>query len=922
MVNGATYPAHSAFIIPHPTFIIYHSPFIIPKMAIYLLESALCLACFYGFYHLALRRETFFQWSRAYLLIAPLLAMLLPALHIRVERDRSAESFSAPPPVAAESFSATQQQMGAEKLSAVQPTAQPILPLLIEQAQSSPVALHRYDWSQPLAEGWSVSLADALWAVYGLGAAVLLGVLALRFGRLLWLLRRCRRERQGSVTFATSEQEDVPLASFFGYIFWNKNAQLSESQQLLLEHELVHVRQRHSLDVLLMELMVVLQWFNPLMHAFRRSLCAVHEYIADDCVVRHTRQRRTYATLLVQQAAAGTRAPSGAGLVNTFHSLIKQRLIMLAKRPSRPLRRLKFALALPLAAGLMLLFSFRLVETLPAAAPLRAALESAANYAATLGEVTVFAEKTAAPVPPAEPEPTPYIFYWGTFQCAIFRDPATDAYFGQVNVAPAVFRESVQREPRLWDGSLRTMMASCQMRLHNFNLRSDWGSPDAYTATLKTVNDFAYTVLAGETVRISELTLPNGKTASIEILIQPSSDGYNGPRRGLIYNNSAGAVWIKATYPEHKSWGAAIWDYAATQDFITESEFWFLMKKSPLFVPFPMDTLAEIKREMTIVPAKGDPVELRIEYNWNEQLTFTRTNLDRLAQHMDLLKPGTKVYFESPVKLKISDPTGSDKPTETMSTIALLQIVADDDPRLPLGRAQRKSYSFEWGKLSRTVGDFYGVSQTSKDGAILPTDSPMGIFHYEMGLPDVFKMFEQTPHLWRMDEQLKNARFTLEYKDLKATYNIKSGFQPADFPALLKSQMKPDEQLVIGNFEADGTDLRTLKVILVPHEGLLKPLLPRSASPQERQRFLAEHFSVSPNPATDRLNFRFTLPEAGYGILRISNALGQEVYSVSTDFAEGETTYPLLTSDLKAKGQFFATLEMPFGKTTLAFVVQ
>jgi hypothetical protein len=56
--------------------------------------------------------------------------------------------------------------------------------------------------------------------------------------------------------------------------------------------------------------------------------------------------------------------------------------------------------------------------------------------------------------------------------------------------------------------------------------------------------------------------------------------------------------------------------------------------------------------------------------------------------------------------------------------------------------------------------------------------------------------------------------------------------------------------------------------------------------------------------------------------LRITNTLGQEVYSLETDFEKGAGSYPLATRDLKAKGTFFATLEMPFGKTTLTFVVQ
>ncbi|HND88706.1 MAG TPA: hypothetical protein PK971_10270, partial [Saprospiraceae bacterium] len=187
-------------------------------MTIYLLESAICMACFYGFYHLALRRETFFQWSRAYLLLTPLLALLLPALNIRLEQ----------PPARP----ATVQES---------PQAVAALSPWVEQAQATPLALHRYDWSRPVAEGWSVSVSDALWAMYGVGAAALVLLLSLRFGRLYWLLRRCRRERHGDITFATSDREDVPLASFFGFVFWSRDAQLSDDQRFLLEHELAPI---------------------------------------------------------------------------------------------------------------------------------------------------------------------------------------------------------------------------------------------------------------------------------------------------------------------------------------------------------------------------------------------------------------------------------------------------------------------------------------------------------------------------------------------------------------------------------------------------------------------------------------------------------------------------------------------------------
>lgn len=927
-------------------------------MTTYLLESALCLACFYGFYHLALRRETFFQWSRAYLLIAPLLAMVLPALNIRLERDRSAESFSA-------------QLVEAEKLSAI-PLVQPtVLPTLVEQAQSTPLALHRYDWSQPVAEGWSVSLAEALWILYGLGAAVLLGVLALRFGRLLWLLRRCRRERQGAVTFATSEAEEVPLASFFGYIFWNKNAQVSESQQFLLEHELVHVRQRHSLDVLLMELMVVLQWFNPLMHAFRHSLCAVHEYIADDYVVRHTRQRRAYATLLVQQATTATRAPSaGAGLVNTFHSLIKQRLIMLAKRPSRPLARAKFALALPLAAGLMLLFSFRLVETLPAAAPLRAALESAANYAATLGEVTVFAEKTAAPVPPAEPEPTPYIFYWGQFQCAIFRDPGTDTYFGNAHLTPAEFRESVLREPRLWDGNAKTLLPAISLKVrclaifegrnedssvftpekraevfdfasiskpgngiifsNSVLVQSDYNRSDLYAASAKGIGDLAFEVQPGEFVNLSDLTLPNGKMATIDLVIDANKTGYR--PRGIVQIQSSNTFYrMSSNRPEHLAWGAGVWETLQVRESLTADDFWEMLRESPLFA-LTGDTLPVTERKILLmrVPAEPVAVELNMMYDIRDLKTSTEENWRRLAEYKELIEAGTRIFLEaapigSPPEIlseKVTAPAFSEG-SKSMLTVASFDILPQDDVRTVPQPNSRHRFTFEWGKFSRTSGMLFGTSVTDRSGKRVSADPPFSHYTFDLSVADVLAMLTQTPHLWKEDKPLANTRFRVRYSDeLMADYDPAKGGLPADFVAALKSRLKPHEHIILEGFEADGADLRNLSHFVEPHEGVQKPLLPPAASREEKRKFIAEHFSCSPNPATDQVTFRFTLPEAGAGTLRISNALGQEVYTLTTDFAAGENTYPLLTRDLKGKGQFFASLEMPFGKTTLVFVVQ
>jgi len=112
-------------------------------------------------------------------------------------------------------------------------------------------------------------------------------------------------------------QTNFPAASFFGYIFWNQ--QITDEQQLILEHEKVHIRQWHSLDVLLMEICVIIKWFNPLIYWFRNALKATHEFIADQYVIQQKSNVGEYATLLVNQHKQQVTTP----LTNTFYSLTK-----------------------------------------------------------------------------------------------------------------------------------------------------------------------------------------------------------------------------------------------------------------------------------------------------------------------------------------------------------------------------------------------------------------------------------------------------------------------------------------------------------------------------------------------------------------------------------------------------------------------
>ncbi len=122
----------------------------------------------------------------------------------------------------------------------------------------------------------------------------------------------------------------------------------------------MHIRQRHTLDVLLMELLVIFLWFNPVVYWYRNRLKELHEFIADQAVVKDY-SSYAYASMLVQ-AQLKHRKPQ---LLHTFHSFIKKRLLMLQNRPSNNWRLMKYLISMPILAALIILFALDFSKKLP-----------------------------------------------------------------------------------------------------------------------------------------------------------------------------------------------------------------------------------------------------------------------------------------------------------------------------------------------------------------------------------------------------------------------------------------------------------------------------------------------------------------------------------------------------------------------------
>ncbi len=263
----------------------------------YLLLVNIYLVLFYGFYVLLLQRETFFQLNRVYLVTAVILSFFIPVIQADWVR----------------SLFITQQ---------VQYTL-----------YSSPIILYQFE---PIKDS-PITIGQVLIFIY------LAGVVFLTT-RFIWQLVVLKREM-------TNRQMPGPY-SFF------KKIKLDDDQKehlVIAAHEHVHAAQWHSVDVLLMEVVVLINWFNPVVHLYRLAIKHVHEFIADRQAIQSGTDKSAYALLLLSQTF---NSPVNQ-LVNQFfnHSLLKQRIIMLQKNKSQRIALIKYGLSAPLFILMLILSS-------------------------------------------------------------------------------------------------------------------------------------------------------------------------------------------------------------------------------------------------------------------------------------------------------------------------------------------------------------------------------------------------------------------------------------------------------------------------------------------------------------------------------------------------------------------------------------
>lgn len=202
-----------------------------------------------------------------------------------------------------------------------------------------------------LGEGLNAETAFSWWYVYFAGVLMSASITASRLVRLWRFIQRHPQQKEGPFVLIHCGLKDSP-ASFFRYIFWNEQiSQNAEERAQILAHEKCHVRQRHTMDRLIVELMLILCWFHPLVYLIRRDLLQTHEFLADRAATQDG-NIRNYASLLLSRAF-GTRLHLSHSF---FHSPVKNRIMMLQRSVKRT-TSLRYLGVLPLLALMVILFA-------------------------------------------------------------------------------------------------------------------------------------------------------------------------------------------------------------------------------------------------------------------------------------------------------------------------------------------------------------------------------------------------------------------------------------------------------------------------------------------------------------------------------------------------------------------------------------
>jgi N-acetylmuramoyl-L-alanine amidase/beta-lactamase regulating signal transducer with metallopeptidase domain len=294
----------------------------------FLLKSAISLIVFLGFYYLILEREKIHKFNRFYLLISVLISLIIPFVTFEfIEFVETAPVIQYDEPINIEK---------AEVVLNQNPTIEKVI-----TAQES------IDY-----------LPYVFWSIYVSISLIFLFRFSKNYFKLIVKSKINPSVKYKNASLILLEEKTLPH-TFLNFIFVNsedfKNKNIEDE---LFAHEMVHVNQKHTLDILFIEFLKALFWFHPLFYLYKKAIQLNHEFLADEEIVNTYNNVPYYQNLLLHKSNGNTTIYLAS---NLNYLITKKRLLMMTKNTSKKLALLKKVAALPILVGLIYFFCIEII---------------------------------------------------------------------------------------------------------------------------------------------------------------------------------------------------------------------------------------------------------------------------------------------------------------------------------------------------------------------------------------------------------------------------------------------------------------------------------------------------------------------------------------------------------------------------------
>ncbi|WP_317897553.1 M56 family metallopeptidase [Aurantibacillus circumpalustris] len=325
---------------------------------IYSLEIAISLALFFSAYWLLLKNETFFKLNRFYLVSSVVIALLLPLLNISLAETNGENSFITRYLVLP--IEQIEQSLLGNTTSESIPIKNrtTLLKNNLNTLNAESESLLGSTQSMAATSIESSSDSKLNWlsivlVLYFIGAALFL----IRFiANLIWVFTSVLKNKSQQLLgrrIIRIKRNSSPF-SFLNFIFISVNEYREDELVKIITHEKIHIQQKHSLDLILFELLLVFQWFNPFAWFYKHAIKITHEYLADEGTLNSGVDVASYQYSLLNQVLS----ENNLEIASNYNLSIKKRIAMMMKKRTSKLATLKLVITLPLVIFLFSAFAF------------------------------------------------------------------------------------------------------------------------------------------------------------------------------------------------------------------------------------------------------------------------------------------------------------------------------------------------------------------------------------------------------------------------------------------------------------------------------------------------------------------------------------------------------------------------------------